>query len=811
MAQTYLNPRLSAKLAEIPLRKLTVAVAPMGYGKSTAIDHFLESVSENDLIFRQHILVTEFELFWRDLNYQLEKYTGEPYDLPLPDDEYRLVEIFDRVRRLFIDGKRAFWVIEDVHLINDERFREFLIRAVEMLPDELRIILIGRHLPLNNRDLMKLGRYMNEIELADLRLEEDELVEYAHCLGLKVSSSEARAIWEYTEGWFAAIYLIFRMKAAGHENYLQLESVYQMIDEMFICELPAEQVIQLALLSELPFFDEELLNSVFGPQGSESLLALFPTNAFIHREAAGFRMHQLMKKQLMEQAAVPPEERQDFYKKIVNHYIQRGDLPLALQWSVACCDSEGFFEAMTIDQGLHVNGQNFQEIAAFALSLSEKEVQRYPYAYLVILFAAFAENKMSVYFEIKERITENLRPSAEFPKEEYENILGDIAVIDGFLYFNSIRDMGQSFRAARQLLHRNTLAIHPSMPWTFGSPSVLALYHQKPEALMQEEADLREYMPDYHWIAGNHGAGAAEAFCGERLFLQGAFSESMLQFYLAEKKAVETCDNSILLCIYFHRMRKNLLDKDQGQMEENLAKITAIIEAGASEELADTLVFMQGYLYAQQGKIELVPDWLLDQKRYFQRLSEICGSIYPIIHGAVHLSTGNVYEVIAREQDDRMKTYIQSSVIAQLYYSIQQAAAWWQLKDEAQAIKNLRLAFDIAEQNRFVVPFVEYYPQIAPLLVSPKLKGDQELVRQIKAMSNDQGGAEEGAVDLTALEEQIVQLLREKRSNQEIASELAYSEGTIKQYLNKIYAKMAIPGDQRNKRSLLIHQLEKNS
>lgn len=46
-------------------------------------------------------------------------------------------------------------------------------------------------------------------------------------------------------------------------------------------------------------------------------------------------------------------------------------------------------------------------------------------------------------------------------------------------------------------------------------------------------------------------------------------------------------------------------------------------------------------------------------------------------------------------------------------------------------------------------------------------------------------------------------LIVQRRSNREIAEALYLSEGSVKQYLNRIYAKLHIEGDTRTKRQQL--------
>ena len=65
--------------------------------------------------------------------------------------------------------------------------------------------------------------------------------------------------------------------------------------------------------------------------------------------------------------------------------------------------------------------------------------------------------------------------------------------------------------------------------------------------------------------------------------------------------------------------------------------------------------------------------------------------------------------------------------------------------------------------------------------------------------------AEAGLQELTEQELQIAQLAAARHTNRESAQRLSLSEGTIKQYLNKIFAKLQIDAAAKNKR----HQLER--
>ena len=57
---------------------------------------------------------------------------------------------------------------------------------------------------------------------------------------------------------------------------------------------------------------------------------------------------------------------------------------------------------------------------------------------------------------------------------------------------------------------------------------------------------------------------------------------------------------------------------------------------------------------------------------------------------------------------------------------------------------------------------------------------------------------------LTGREREIAALIAGRLSNREIAQKLYLSEGSVKQYVNRIYSKLLIEGDTRTKRRRLM-------
>ena len=123
----------------------------------------------------------------------------------------------------------------------------------------------------------------------------------------------------------------------------------------------------------------------------------------------------------------------------------------------------------------------------------------------------------------------------------------------------------------------------------------------------------------------------------------------------------------------------------------------------------------------------------------------------------------------------------------------------------------LRQALSDGEPDGLVMPFVENYDGLAPLLAQ-EIRSDLidrivelgEASRQRK-MRNVRPRALSA---LTEREFEIVRLMAQRLSNREIAERLFLTEGSVKQYVKQIYSKLYIDGDTRTKRRRLNELLE---
>ena len=145
-----------------------------------------------------------------------------------------------------------------------------------------------------------------------------------------------------------------------------------------------------------------------------------------------------------------------------------------------------------------------------------------------------------------------------------------------------------------------------------------------------------------------------------------------------------------------------------------------------------------------------------------------------------------------------------------LHICLQTAAAYEKLGKATEARSWLKKALSNAQPDGFVMPFVENYQLLKPLLMQEM---QSDLLAKIMALGEEARQRKEKSARppllaaLTERECQVVRLMAQRLSNREIAEKLFLSEGSVKQYVNQIYSKLHIEGDTRTKRQRLAELL----
>ena len=223
------------------------------------------------------------------------------------------------------------------------------------------------------------------------------------------------------------------------------------------------------------------------------------------------------------------------------------------------------------------------------------------------------------------------------------------------------------------------------------------------------------------------------------------------------------------------------------------------------------------FLSAILGCKDKIPEWIASGRLDSALVLHPATPMLFMTYGEVLLAEGDYSRLIAMEQELRRRFSIYPNLLCTLYLEIQLAGAFHQLGDNDKALSHLQAAFVIGEEDRLAVPFAENAAWIRPLLgqilfmahrpfIEQILKLADELEETMLAKAEDTQRPE----GFTDNEWTVAQFAASRLSNREIAEEMGFSEGTVKQYLNRIYGKLHLDGDARNKRRRLEELLKQS-
>lgn len=138
----YISDRMREALRPIASCALTAVVAPMGYGKTTAVRWFLaEQAKAGAVVLQASIYSDNRSIFWKSVQ---KAFTAagltvlEGYDCPADASGAALL-LEDLCAAL--GGKTPYYLfLDDFHLLGDERVAQFLCRLAYRLPENVHLI-----------------------------------------------------------------------------------------------------------------------------------------------------------------------------------------------------------------------------------------------------------------------------------------------------------------------------------------------------------------------------------------------------------------------------------------------------------------------------------------------------------------------------------------------------------------------------------------------------------------------------------------------------------------------------------------------
>ena len=656
--------------------------------------------------------------------------------------------------------------------------------------------------------MVRLGARVYQIGTEQLRLNHTELAVYAHRCGTELSDAQVESLLYSSEGWFSAVYLSLRTLSERGVLPSRHSDIYSTFTAAMIDPLPQKQREFLAVMGLADEFSAEMAQHITGDADAGQILSLLTEqNAFVARLPDGvtYRFHHMMK-ECAERSflAMSAETQQLYWERFGLWYEQHRQYLHAI---AAYRESENYDALLRVirsDAGILLAALKPEDVLEALDKCPAETLKAHPFAILVLMRRMFTWRQIPKMMELKALLLTAIEEHPELSEEERGNLLGECDLILSFLCYNDISAMSRLHRSASAQMSRPAISIQSSGGWTFGSPSVLMMFHRAPGSLKSELFEMDECMPHYYKVTNHHGQGAETIMRAEALFCQGCFTDAHIELERAYTQVKDNGQINMALCCDFLSRRLSLYtDVEQRYtFAERYAELLRYHDASWINLWSAT----SAYYHALRGETDKIPE-IFSQ----HRLSDI-NMLAPgkpmmeMIENQVYLAEGAYAKVAGRSAELLAVCETMHYALVAIHSRIQTAAAYAQLGKIEEAHAWLKNALSDAAPDGFVMPFVENYAHLKPLLAR-EIK--TELVEKITKLGEAAGARNVASVRpaafdvLTPREFEIVELIAQRLSNREIAEKLYLSEGSVKQYVNQIYSKLHIEGDTRTKRKAL--------
>ena len=813
----YISERLQESLRPISRCVLTTVVAPMGYGKTTAVNWYLEqrAKAQSLRIVRISAYSDNLAIFWKSVQDAFVQ-AGFDFlrDYTCPTDASGAGLLADDFCHELAGETDCYIFIDDFHLLTDIRVSGFLCTLANRLPGNVHLIVASRDRFLPAAETVRLGGKVYQIGTEHLRLNHTELAIYAHRCGTELSDAQVEALLYSSEGWFSAVYLNLRTLSEHGALPDHNSDIYATFTAAMIDPLPEKQREFLAVMGLADEFTVEMAHFVTGDTDAEKLLTVLTAqNAFVKclPDGVTYRFHHMMKECAERTFQMLEREKQTFYLEHFGLWYENHSQYLH---AIAAYRRSGNYDALLRviqkDAGILLASLNPQTVLSDIEACPASVLKEHPLSILVLIRSMFNWRLIPKMLEMKDLLMTAIEEHPEMPAKERGDLLGECDLIMSFLCYNDISAMSRLHRSASLQMSRPAISIQKSGGWTFGSPSVLMMFYRAPGELQSELAEMDECMPHYYKITNGHGQGAETIMRAEAAFMQGRFTDAHIELEHAYAQIEGNGQVNMTLCCDFLAWRLSLCtDVEQRySFEERRAELLRKHNAAWVNIWSAT----SAYYHALLGKTEQIPPVFADHQLSTIHILAPGKPMMEMIENQVYLAQGAYAKVIGRSTGQLTVCEAMHYALVTLHIRIQMAAAYEMLGKRSEAREVLERALRDAEPDQFLIPFVENYRYLKDLLessaehnaVAKHIVQFGEAYEARRKQIQNQAVRPAALAPLTEREYEIVGLLAERLSTREIAEKLFLSEGSIKQYINQIYSKLHIEGDTRTKRKQLF-------
>lgn len=782
---------------------VVMIAAPMGHGKTTIVEKFLAKKQDSKKMW---VALGQSEIheewLWTKICDRLQEagfaFSSAMQENGLPENQYERECMIDVLRDGF--AQTTYLVIDDCHECKSARFLDLLeCLAYEKIPN-LQIIVISRNcLNLRYEELWMKGSCIL-IDQEILTMAESEIKEFFQINGVELPQTDLEQINAYTQGWMAAVYLVFiDYKSSG--RFRNLGGVSNLVYQ-FIFNGISEAGKQI--LMKLSLFDSYTLEQAVYVTQMEECRYLLPDLAesiiFIkyNPDSAYYSLHAVLRSVVGQEREKEKLDKEDLYQRNARWYEENEKYVDALQNYIRANRRDAVYRILRKHHDSGIYDQAGGMIRSFFENGDKEEQRCHPIAYLSYIYKLVVQDH---YFEGKRLFEEawdyySTHGSAELPMEQ---IQAELYLMKCTLEFNDLEKMAKDVVTACEMMKDKHSRIFSDAILTYGAPEMLFLYHSKPGRLKRTVEMAKRYTFYYSVLVNGYESGWDGLFDAEYDFTTGnIIAAEQLAEWIYEKAVI--CGNTcIVISACFLRLRCLIHSGNFKKFFLLMEELNQHMQQNEMTAIRMEYEITISYLYGCIAQTEKIASWIMDFK--LENCNRMVRSVRSgcVVYGITLIIKREWIrlEVLAEEMLVPYSTskHVYVSIYAEIYYALAQ----YHLHGMENGLIHLERCLNLARQDSIKMPIVEYVSHLEPML--SELAATDSYAVKLLAMGQKQkeGIAAFGVGEnvkkrnlLTEREREIMEYVTKGRTNQEISQAMHIALVTVEKNLTRIYRKLDV-------------------
>lgn len=803
----YFTKRLNDLLSSIYRFPLSIIEAPMGFGKTTAMKLFLSPEDVDSIWVVCETGQDTVNYFWDMLSSGVGQCSAKSGTMlkrmGFPENESQIEKSICILRQAEFK-KHIIFLMDNYEAAKSELLNHFIVQIARSEMANFHFVLLSRDATAAQLQPMLSDKQCNVITREQIKFTEDEVFAYCKLLDRRVSTAEIDSIVQYTNGWVSMVYIMM----AGRKNHIPMganDTVDEWIDKALFRTYDEATERFLLQLSYMGSFTAK--QAAFVTQNKNAAVILHKlqkTNAFITCEDDRYQIHGILLDFLKKRRQFSKKESRLLHKRL-GQWLIRQHQYLAAYANLARAGETEMLLAHLNDSANNQNDYtNFEGADAFFESVPQKLLFQYPIAYLKYIFFSILMQKKSAGQSWLEQINELrqfVMQAETLDKPVRSKLIGDLLVVQKFTKFNDWNAMSLSHSQIVGYLNGDSSSIlMQENEYTFGLPHLLYLYYRDAGSFKKLVDSIVENANNNPSYAEGCGAGADELALAEYACETCDHPTAELHAHKAIEIARAYNQTSIITCAQFTLIRIYTYKGYFNEALKVLTQMQSLEKKAIGRPVLHTCIDLcKGYIYATQMQPDKIPLWLQIGDMSAASLLFSGLSFHYLVYGKALLAQGyyEKLESLNGKFEDRFSTY--HNQLGRLHNQIFLAAALYARGKLPAGMTALRKALHMAEADGIVMPFAENAVHLSGLLkklvkAGPKSDFEDRVLTLCNQMKGTMDRARLQHPSLSKRELEVLRLLAEGLTRNEIADRLYISPGTVKSHVQSIYQKLEVSG-----------------